>query len=582
MKRCALVVCLVLAAAAFAAAAPADFHFALIGDRAGGHVDAVYDGILAEVAGLAPDFAVTVGDQIEGYTEEPEALGEMWDEYLGIAAKLPVPLYLCPGNHDITTDGMLPAWRERAGREPCYSFDHEGVHVVVLDTSRWETSEDWLATSGYKDWLEKDLAAHAKARLTVAVYHKPYWWDTLAEGQADPMHELFKKYGVDAVFNGHFHDYASASYDGIAYTIVGSSGGDVGEEDPATGAFFQYVWCTVKDGKLSWVVLKKGSVLPPDNNTVADLKFAGRVASEYVWPEPFQLGDDAGATPTKCIVGLINGTDAPITLPLGWEAPANWTVTPASTTVTLEPRARGDAAFEVKSNGTLYPVPLLKGVYPYRPGKEFKFEGILPACRTQKVTPFAAAPAVDGALDDECWKGAAAATYFCARDGSACQADPTTFYFGYDADNLYVAARCAQEDMSKLVTNASEADGNVFNDDCVGLFLLPAAAGSEYYQVYANAAAVVMDIRDVAETPGNVRQDRTWNAGAVAAARRGEKEWTVEMAIPLAALGAEAPPARGTSWRVNFRRKEIYKDAYADWQFPIGFDPRLFGWLVFE
>ena len=38
----------------------------------------------------------------------------------------------------------------------------------------------------------------------------------------------------------------------------------------------------------------------------------------------------------------------------------------------------------------------------------------------------------------------------------------------------------------------------------------------------------------------------------------------------------------GDQWRANFRRKEQAKSSSADWQYPIGFDPRRFGYLAFE
>jgi len=573
----------VLAAAAFAAGKPpADFHFVIFGDRTGDHVDEYYDGIVAEATRLQPDMAITVGDHIEGYTEDAATLTQEWDEYFGIVGPLPCPLYLTPGNHDITTDGQLPAWKERVGRDPSYSFDHEGVHVVVLDTSRWETSDEWLAKSGYKEWLEKDLAANAQAPLTLVFYHKPYWFDTLGSGKPDGMHEIFKAYGVDAVFCGHTHIYATAQYDGINYTMVGTSGGGLNAEDEAIGALYQYVWATVKAGELSWTAMRRGSSLPADYTTLADDLFCNRVESELVIPRRFKLVDEAGKAPLKCQVDVVNGTDHALTVPLLWNEVPNWTVVPGSAEVKLDPGARGEAFFEATPKGALYPFPTVGVAYPYREGKTFTIEYPFPACRIQPVKPLAQPPAVDGKLDDDAWKKAATATYFCARDGAACQADPTTFYFGYDRNNLYVAAKCDQEDMSKLVTNATERDGAVNADDCVGFFFLAGEEGTEYYQIYLSAAGVLLDIRDIAETPGNVQQDRTWNPEIKAAVAKGDKYWTAEMAIPLAAFGAERPPVKGTTWRTNFRRKEIYKDAYADWQFPIGFDPRMFGYLMFE
>ncbi len=48
----------------------APMRFAIIGDRTGGHVEGVYEEMVAEVEAMKPDFVMTVGDHIEGYTED--------------------------------------------------------------------------------------------------------------------------------------------------------------------------------------------------------------------------------------------------------------------------------------------------------------------------------------------------------------------------------------------------------------------------------------------------------------------------------------------------------------------------------
>jgi hypothetical protein len=65
------------------------------------------------------------------------------------------------------------------------------------------------------------------------------------------------------------------------------------------------------------------------------------------------------------------------------------------------------------------------------------------------------------------------------------------------------------------------------------------------------------------------------------ATARGDGYWTFEAAIPVATLGVDGVVA-GDRWRANFRRKEQAKGSSADWQYPIGFDLRRFGYLAFE
>lgn len=581
MKRFMFVVSLVSIVAAAAYGAGEDFDFVILGDRTGGHVPGVYGEIVDEVNLLRPDVVVTVGDQIEGYTEDRERLNAEWDEYWEIADKVEAPFYVCPGNHDIYNDVMLEVWKKRAYVDPCYSFDYEGVHFVILDTGRWESSEEWLEESGYRGWLEADLARHKKDRMTIVIYHIPFWYDTLADGEPDPLHEIFKENGVDAVFNGHYHLYANAEYDGIPYTIVGSSGGGIEEEAEYLGVYFQYVWCTVRDDELAWTVVKKGSARPPDAVLVADLKTIDGIEAELVRVPAFPFAADQAEA--SCTVFIENATAEEFTTAATWEVPDNWTLEPASRDVTLAPGDSAELEFAATLAGELYPLPEVTVAYPYRGELVHEFKTGLPACRVQPVKAVAAAPTVDGDLGDACWREAGTAAYFCGPDGGPCTISPTTFYFGYDDEYLYVAARCEQEDMEALVVTGAERDDFVHADDCVGFFFLPDPAENVFYQLYANADGVIYDIAYTFEEPMELDTEgvEAWNADCEVATARGDGYWTFEAAIPVATLGVDRVVA-GDQWRANFRRKEQAKKSSADWQYPIGFDPRRFGYMAFE
>ena len=88
-------------------------RFVVLGDRTGGHVPSIFGQIVQEVLRLRPDFVVNVGDMIEGYTEDEKVLEEQWAEFKTLLEPLTVPVYLVPGNHDITTDGMVAQYKAR-------------------------------------------------------------------------------------------------------------------------------------------------------------------------------------------------------------------------------------------------------------------------------------------------------------------------------------------------------------------------------------------------------------------------------------------------------------------------------------
>ena len=115
----ALLTVTALATSGHAQTKSAAFRFAVIGDRTGGHVEGVYGEIIDEVQRLRPDFVMTVGDMIEGYTDDSTQLNSEWKEYLGLIDGLSMPIHHTPGNHDITNEVMRPFYLRYVG-EPHY------------------------------------------------------------------------------------------------------------------------------------------------------------------------------------------------------------------------------------------------------------------------------------------------------------------------------------------------------------------------------------------------------------------------------------------------------------------------------
>ncbi|MCK4592949.1 metallophosphoesterase [bacterium] len=216
-----------------------DFSFVILGDRTGDHQEGVYGAVVEKSLAEGADFYITVGDQIEGYANFFHDINEQWEEYFGIVEHIPVELYLVPGNHDIWDDAFEGLWREWTGREPNYSFDYEGVHFLILDNGRWDFTAD-LPEETFA-WVVDDLSYKEDARLTLVFFHKPLIYYTLTENEGDRLHKILLEHGVDGVFMGHLHTYGYTDYDGIPYTIIGSSGGHISAED-----FFQYAVVNVE------------------------------------------------------------------------------------------------------------------------------------------------------------------------------------------------------------------------------------------------------------------------------------------------------------------------------------------------
>jgi predicted phosphodiesterase len=540
-------------------------RFAIIGDRTGGHQPGVYEGIVAEVERMRPDFAFTVGDQIEGYIEDTTVLGEEWREYRSIVVGLSAPLYLIPGNHDITTDGQLASFIKYAGRS-YYSIDYQGIHFVVLDASRWESSDKLPPEQ--LEWLARDLKHAQKARYTIVFYHKPFWDQSTVLGRPDTLHTLFRKYGVDAVFSGHYHQYFSGTYDGIKYTAIGSSGGET--STGPTGIQYHFAWVTVDDKGIDIAPITAGAVRAWDDVTTDDMRVIGQNEQLGLrFPTPF--------TTTKGPVELVvanRSTTASLNDTLHWDAPAGWTVEPPSAAVAAAAGSEMRVSFAVACSGRLFPAPVATIRLPYAEGKSSPVSKSLRVARVATCSRVDAPVNIDGNLDEKSWQKPE--TRFIDAEGGPAKTDSSRFYFAHDETNLYVAAVCFDPAVNTIKAQAGEHDAAVYNDDCVGFFFQPDTSRGDIYQIYLNPRGIAFDQKITVSPEGDMSTDIKWNGSYEVSSASGPASWTIEAAIPLAQLGAKAEP--GQAWGLNFRRKQPGKKASADWQ-PISYDPNTFGLL---
>ena len=69
------------------------FQFAVVTDRTGGHRAKVFSQAITQLNLLQPEFVVSVGDLIEGYTVKPERIEAEWAEFDGYVKRLDMPFF---------------------------------------------------------------------------------------------------------------------------------------------------------------------------------------------------------------------------------------------------------------------------------------------------------------------------------------------------------------------------------------------------------------------------------------------------------------------------------------------------------
>jgi len=152
----------------------------------------------------APDFIVFTGD-LTHTTDDPKERRRRMAEFRDIVSALNVKtIRFMPGEHDASLDNGT-AFKEFFG-ETHYTFDHKGVHFIVLDNV---SDPGARIGDAQLDWLKADLDKQAKDAHIVVFTHRPLFdlapkWDW-ATRDGDKAIALLMPYSNVTVFYGHIH-----------------------------------------------------------------------------------------------------------------------------------------------------------------------------------------------------------------------------------------------------------------------------------------------------------------------------------------------------------------------------------------
>jgi 3',5'-cyclic AMP phosphodiesterase CpdA len=151
-----------------------------------------------------PDFVIFTGD-LTHTTDDPKERRKRMTEFRDIVSALKVKeVRFIPGEHDASLDNGK-AFKEFFGPTN-YTFDHKGVHFIVLDNvsdPAAQLGEAQLA------WLADDLKKQAKDAHIVVFAHRPLFdlypqWDWATRDGAKAV-DLLLPYDNVTVFYGHIH-----------------------------------------------------------------------------------------------------------------------------------------------------------------------------------------------------------------------------------------------------------------------------------------------------------------------------------------------------------------------------------------
>ncbi|MBM3724723.1 MAG: c-type cytochrome [Acidobacteria bacterium] len=169
---------------------------------------------------------------------------------------------------------------------------------------------------------------------------------------------------------------------------------------------------------------------------------------------------------------------------------------------------------------------------------------------------------LDARLDEPAWRDATPVGDFIFNWFESGDREQTDARMLWDDDNLYVSWRCQDRHISAQVT---ERHGPVSRDDCVEIFISPNPAKvRNYYTFEINVIGTMLNrcrtdwwTGPPTWEPEGVQYRTTYHGRARKDESSDDREWIVELAIPLRNFARDAahmPPRDGDEWRLNLQR----------------------------
>ncbi len=250
---------------------PSNFQFVIVTDRTGGMRPGIFEEGIERVNLLQPEFVMSVGDLIQGYTEDEAEINRQWEEFDEFVDRLEMPFFYVVGNHDITNKVMEDIWKERLGRTYYHFVYHDVLFLCLNSEEGLDAHRSSYFSEDQRAYVRNALEENPDVRWTLLFLHKPVWIMEGRENEKTGWKEIEQMLEgrKHTVYAGHVHRYTHEIYKNSNYITLATTGGGSALRGPVFGQFDHVMWVTMSD----------------DGPIMANLMLTG------IWDEDFDKGD---------------------------------------------------------------------------------------------------------------------------------------------------------------------------------------------------------------------------------------------------------------------------------------------------
>jgi predicted phosphodiesterase len=234
-----------------------NLQFVIVSDLWGGRRPGIFEDAVTKVALLQPQFVISVGDLIDGKSNEPKEINRQWDEFDQAIKPLTMPFFYVPGNHDIGNPAMEVEWRKRLG-SPYYHFVYKNVLFLCINTE--DGGKGGIREEQIK-YFQKVISENKNVRWTFLFMHRPVWQGNDHKQEGYEKIEAFLTGRNYTLFSGHHHTYLATKKNGNKHFVLGSTGGGSDLRGEKYGEFDHITVVSLSAGEPTIVNLKLDGII---------------------------------------------------------------------------------------------------------------------------------------------------------------------------------------------------------------------------------------------------------------------------------------------------------------------------------